>query len=51
MAGCGGQSSWLRSAAARMAAPSRTVRDSGIPKAGQARTKVTGPSGGSGDTQ
>ena len=50
LAGCGGQRIWLRSAAARMAALSTTVLDSAIPKPGQARTKVTNPSGGSGAT-
>ncbi|BCB78842.1 hypothetical protein Pflav_052520 [Phytohabitans flavus] len=43
---------WLRAPAAQMAPPSMFVRDSGIPKRGQARTKDTVPSeGGSGVTQ
>ena len=50
-AACGGHNNALWEAAARIAAPSRSMRDSSMPKLGQVRTMVTGPSGGRGATQ
>ena len=47
---CGGHNSALRKAAVRIATPSRSMRDSSMPKLGQLSITVTGPSGGKGAT-